>query len=117
MAAHLFHIAVITIAVTSNTNVFLTPSKPVAVLNHSAVHYNCSNKEHKRISAAVQNGSTTIAAATINRNVFLPPSRPAANLHQSAVQYNCINKQHKRIPGAFQTGSRSTSQRSALQLQ
>jgi hypothetical protein len=86
----------ITIAVTSNTNVFLPPSRPAADLYQSAVHYNYSKKQHKRFPAAVQR---------------------AADLHQIAVQYNCINKQHKRIPEAFHTGNRSTSQCSALQLQ
>jgi hypothetical protein len=36
----------ITIAVTSNTNVLLPPSRPATVLYHNAVNYNCSNKQH-----------------------------------------------------------------------
>jgi len=53
------------VAVTSNTNVFLPPSSLAADLNHSAVHFNCSNKQHKSIPAAVQTSSryTTLRIA------------------------------------------------------
>jgi len=45
----------ITIAVTSNTNVFLPPSRTAADLYHNAVHYNCNNKQYKPIPPAVHN--------------------------------------------------------------
>jgi len=51
----------ITIAVTSNTNLLLPPSRMAADLYRSAVHYNCSNKQQKRIPAAVQNGCTSLS--------------------------------------------------------
>ena len=36
-------------------------SSPSSRCIHTAVHYNCSNKQHKRIPAAVQNGSRSIS--------------------------------------------------------
>jgi len=51
----------IKIAVTSNRNVFLPPSRPEADLHHSTVYYNCSNKQLNLIRAAVQTGSSTIS--------------------------------------------------------
>ena len=35
--------------------------RPAADLYHIVVHYNCSNKQHKRIPAAVQTGSKSIS--------------------------------------------------------
>jgi len=71
-------------------------SRTAADLYHIAVHYNCSNKRHKLIPAAVEQ---------------------VAVLYKSAVHYNCSNRQHKCIPNAVQTGSSSISRRSSLQLQ
>jgi len=51
----------IAIAVTSNTNVFLPPSRMAAHVYHSEVHYNSSNKQNKRIPPAVQNGNKSIS--------------------------------------------------------
>jgi len=40
---------------------FPQSSSPAAELYHTAVHYNCSNTQHKRIPAAVQPGSRSIS--------------------------------------------------------
>jgi len=55
----------ITFAVTSNTNVFLPPSRPAVFLYQSAVRFNCSYKQQKRIAAAVQTSSRSISQRTV----------------------------------------------------
>jgi len=94
----------------------------VADFYHSAVYYNFSNKQQKRIPSSVQTGSRSISQrsalqleVTSNTNVFLSQSRIAADLYHSAVHYNCSNNQKKRIPAAVQNGSTTISHRSELQ--
>jgi len=64
----------ITIAVTSNRNVFLPPCRSTVYPYHNAVHYNCGNKQHKRIHAAVQTGCRSKS------------QRSALQLHYQATQ-------------------------------
>ena len=114
----------ITIAVTSNRNLFLPPSRPSADLHHSAVHYNCNKKQTQTYSSRCpewQQIYITAQCITIvvnsNTNIFTQHSRMAAILYHRAVHYNCTNKQHKNIRATVQTSSKSISQRSSLQLQ
>jgi len=79
-----------------------------AVLYHSALHYNYSNKQKKRITVTnIKNvflppsnwqqfyitAQCITIAVTSKAKLFLPPSTPAVVLNHSAVHYNSSNKQ------------------------